>query len=83
MAQEAEMVVLGKTETEVMSTKLCLGITQFHSFPAVVRENNFTAVAFENQEFKMVWLKKEIFLVSFFIRWTAFVIESHFSLVYF
>ena len=33
-----------------------------------LRKNNFTAVVFENQEFKMVWLKKELFLVSFFIR---------------
>ena len=69
MAQEAEMAQTVKTETEVMSTKLCLGITQFPSFPTVVGENNFTAVAFENQEFKMAWLKKELFLFSQFFHW--------------
>ena len=47
MAQETEMAQMVKTEAEVMSTKLCLGITQFSSFPAVVREIVFGAVAFD------------------------------------
>ena len=58
MAQETEMAPTVKTEVEVMSTKLCLGITQFSSFPAVVREMFFGVVAFENLlKIKMTRLK--------------------------
>ena len=47
MAQEAEMAQTVKTEAEVMLTKLCLGITQFSSFSAVVREMFFGTVGFK------------------------------------